>query len=282
MTKETFLAIRQSCQAIVGLSRYLINECGFKYILLGKIQSDNIESRFGHIRQLSGANYYLSMRQLLESDRKLRALSLIKYSKISVNQINEAAKTANNATQEVMSKAESLYGDLSLNIFPTKDDATVIFYVTGYCCRSLVRSNKCDKCREVTVAGVEEKQDASISTLFSELNRDGLCKPTPELFDIGCLCWRIFSELSDSNLRKKFLSGMDQQVIFQEIVSTAFYEGSIIPSWTVCVMCDNGHNILDGVALRFFNCMSKNLVRDISESETLKSVRKIRKLTGQS
>ena len=240
MTKETFLAIRQSCQAIVGLSRYLINECGFKYILLGKIQSDNIESRFGHIRQLSGANYYLSMRQLLESNRKLRALSLIKYSKISVNQINEAAKTANNATQEVMSKAESLYGDLSLNIFPTKDDATVIFYVTGYCCRSLVRSNKCDKCREVTVAGVEEKQDASISTLFSELNRGGLCKPTPELFDIGCLCWRIFSELSDSNLRKKFLSGMDQRVIFQEIVSTAFYEGSIISSgqFALCAITD--------------------------------------------
>ena len=215
LTKETFLAIRQSCRAIVGLSRYLINDCGFKYILFGKIQLDNIESsRLGHIRQLSGANYYLSMRQLLERNRNLWALSLIKYSKISINQINEAAKNANTATQEVMSKAVSLYGDLSLNIFPTKDDAAVIFYVTGYCCRLLVRSNKCDKCREVTVAGVEEKCDASVSMLFLELNRGGLCKPTPELFDIGCLCWRIFSELSDSNLRKKFLTGMDQQVIF--------------------------------------------------------------------
>ena len=46
-------------------------------------------------------------------------------------------------------------------------------------------------------------------------------------------------------------------------------------------MCDNERNILYGVALRLFNCMSQNLVRDISESETLKSVRKIRKLTGQ-
>ena len=78
--------------------------------------------------------------------------------------------TANTATLEVMSKAESLYGDLSLKIFPTSNDAAVIFYVTGYCCRLLVRSNKCDKCREVTVAGVEEKQNASISTLFMELN----------------------------------------------------------------------------------------------------------------
>ena len=56
---------------------------------------------------LEKCSYYLSMRQLLESDCKLRALSLIKYSKISVNQINEAAKTANTATQEVMSKPDS-------------------------------------------------------------------------------------------------------------------------------------------------------------------------------
>ena len=110
------------------------------------------------------------MRQLLESDRKLRALSLTKYSKISVNQINEVGKTANTVNQEVMSKAESLYEDQSLNIFSIKGDAAVIFYVTGYCCRSLVRSNKCDKCKEATVAGVEERQDASISTLLTELN----------------------------------------------------------------------------------------------------------------
>ena len=115
------------------------------------MQSDVIESRFGHIRQLSGTNYYLSMSQLLESDCKLRALSLIKYSKISVNQINEAAKIANTSTQEVMSKTESLYGDLSLNNFPTRNDAVEIFYVTGYCCRSLIRSNQCEESREVTV-----------------------------------------------------------------------------------------------------------------------------------
>ena len=102
------------------------------------------------------------------------------------------------------------------------------------------------------------------------------------MFDIGCLCWRIFSELCDSGLRNKFLKGMDQREIFKEIVSTAFYDVSVISPWSVCAMCSNGHNILEGIALRFFNCMSKNLVRDFSESEALKSVRKIRKLTGKS
>ena len=64
------------------------------------------------------------------------------------------------------------------------------------------------------------------------------------------------------NYEKKFLTSMDQRVSFQEIVSTAVYEGSVISPWTVCVLSDNEHNILGQLALRFFNCMSKNLVRD--------------------
>ena len=55
--------------------------------------------------------------------------------------------------------------------FPTEDGVAVIFLATGYCCRSLVRSNRCDKCRLKTIAGIEKEQDTNISTLFTELNR---------------------------------------------------------------------------------------------------------------
>ena len=68
LTKETSLALSQTCQSITGLSKYLMNECGFKYVLLGQIQFDTIEGRFGHIDLLSGANYFILMRQLYESD----------------------------------------------------------------------------------------------------------------------------------------------------------------------------------------------------------------------
>ena len=84
LTKETCLALTQTCRAIAGLAKHLINFCGFNYVLLGKVQSDTLEGRFGHIRQLSGGNYYNSIRKLLESNRKLRAVSLLKHSGISV------------------------------------------------------------------------------------------------------------------------------------------------------------------------------------------------------
>ena len=92
LTKETFLALRQTYRGVTGLAKYLMNYCGFKYVLLGKIQCDTIEGRFGRICQLSGANYYISMRQLLKSDRKLRTLSLVKFSRISTSHIDQVGK----------------------------------------------------------------------------------------------------------------------------------------------------------------------------------------------
>ena len=65
-----------------------------------------MEGRFGRIRQLSGANYYISMRQLLESDRRLRTLSLVKYSRVSISHIDQVAKSTKNVGNEVIAKAE--------------------------------------------------------------------------------------------------------------------------------------------------------------------------------
>jgi hypothetical protein len=93
MTRETFRALRHTCLALADCSSYLLDHRSFNYILLGSLQSDAIESRFGWLRQLSGANYYISARQVLESDRKIRALSLLKFSQISLAEIDDVLQT---------------------------------------------------------------------------------------------------------------------------------------------------------------------------------------------
>ena len=142
------------------------------------MESDSIESRSGHIRLLRGANYYISMRKLLKSNGKLRTLSLVIYSKISIEQIEEAAKTIPAVAHDVVSKAESPYGDLCLStlpFLPSENDAVVIFYVTGYCCRLLATLNRYEKCRKAKTADVGRNQDVEIALrLFTELNRGGL------------------------------------------------------------------------------------------------------------
>lgn len=47
-------------------------------MLLGKFQNDEIEERFGQYRQMSGGNYHIILTELLESEKKLKAVSLLK------------------------------------------------------------------------------------------------------------------------------------------------------------------------------------------------------------
>ena len=56
LTEQTSRALHETCEAITQMSNYLLENCGFNYLLLGKIQSDMIERRFSRICQLSGAN----------------------------------------------------------------------------------------------------------------------------------------------------------------------------------------------------------------------------------
>ena len=150
-------------------------------------------------------------------------------------QVDQAAKEAHNPEHKeaVTAKGESLFNDLQFNIAPTENDSAIIYYVTGYCCKSLVRNNRCDQCEKATVANINCSSDFLISKnareFFNAINRGGLWKPTPELFNVGCLCWTIFLELCQEQMRQTFLSGLNQREVFNEIVSMAFYEERLFP-----------------------------------------------------
>jgi len=89
LTRETFLALRHTCLALSDCASHLLDRLAFKIVLLGSLQSDAIESRFGWLRQLAGANYYISMRQVIEGNCKIRALSLLKFSGYTLPEIDE-------------------------------------------------------------------------------------------------------------------------------------------------------------------------------------------------
>ena len=44
-------------------------------------------------------------------------------------------------------------------------------------------------------------------------------------------------------------------------------------------MCENGPNILEGISVRFFNTMCKNLLRQLNDVEIASIARKDSKLT---
>ena len=55
-----------------------------------------------------------------------------------------------------MATAEALQAEVLLNILLTENNAAVIFYVTRYCCKSLVKSTRCIECKMASVATIAE------------------------------------------------------------------------------------------------------------------------------
>ena len=85
LTRETFSAIIMSLSGIRKLATYLIECAGFSYVLTGKINSDPIEARFGRYRQMSGGNYLISVKNVLENERKLKILSFLRQTGFNFN-----------------------------------------------------------------------------------------------------------------------------------------------------------------------------------------------------
>ena len=90
---------------------------------------------------------------------------------------------------------------------------------------------------------------------------------TRKLFDVGYLHWRVFAELFKESLSENFLKATNQRNVFKEIVVLSFYEGEIVSPWSFAVMCENGPNILEGISVRFFNTLCKNLLRQLNDVE---------------
>ena len=74
-SKETFNAIMQTTICIPHLVDYLFDIKELDYVLLGFIQSDYLEQRFGWYKQLCGANYFNSVLQLLQAEKSIRIRS---------------------------------------------------------------------------------------------------------------------------------------------------------------------------------------------------------------
>ena len=85
--------------AVPESAQYLHEKLSFCYILIGKFTSDPIEARFGWYRKAKGGNFFMSLKQVLEVEKKIRRLSLLqKYSlpaasKLHVNDDTPLATT---------------------------------------------------------------------------------------------------------------------------------------------------------------------------------------------
>lgn len=285
------MAFQQTCRAIAQLTRYLLDNCGFKYILLGLIQSDNIEARFGWYRQLSGANYFISMRQLTESEKKIRAISLLKFSGFTVRDI-DAVMTKKDSSKDTERLAADIHAELLFTFIPSEHDQKIVYYICGACARSVFRTKHCVDCKEAltlekipSALSIDNEDVPEAAAFVQEINRGGLLCPQEHIFNLGILCWRVFFEIKETeSLKHLFLMCQHHRQLFCDIMDIVVGENFDI--FFGKTFCTKGHNIAQEMAARFFNTMAKNFVKDVSSltthNDARKRQRKALKLSGNS
>ena len=191
LSKETFLAISHTVGTFVIMIRALLSNGVLDYVLTGKFQTDQLESRFGHYRQLSGSNYLVSVADILQREKKLkvnRLLRLYTASKRTVS-INNYLSTFGECTGD---KVDINFVDQfpysSLDTLAIKDDELpALLLVAGYVARKGMEKSTCVSCKEIF--GSTEKllnldNNMEHFAYFDSINRGGLIYPTNFLFNI--------------------------------------------------------------------------------------------------
>lgn len=308
LSRETFFCAIQTTTAIPKLVDHLLKKKSLSYVLLGKMNSDPIERRFGHYRQLAGANYFLSVRQFLEAEKSIRIRALVKYSNLVMSEITEL--TSGNEDAQLQQQVEavlSLIEDKSLEIQETEEgDESIVYFVAGYIAKGLLKKTKykCQLCIQLIsesddmppILFAEETEDFQMerARFLNQVNRGGLIKPSDLLFLICLHAHQLHKVLfCEDEIKNTFLSHLPRAV-FSEVLKKKLLENHETRN-LVDVKCSMDHNLSGMVthaAKVFCNCMLKNYVSEVNDKlhegrkrnatgKDSKAERKIAKLQGK-
>ena len=78
LTEEAFTVLFHTVDTLVLLVKDLLDNHKLKYVMLGRFQTDNLEARFGQYRMLSGTNYLVSVKEVIQSEKQIKVKSLLK------------------------------------------------------------------------------------------------------------------------------------------------------------------------------------------------------------
>ena len=156
MSTDTSQAAVYTCRGLVGVAQYLLEKHSdlMHYVLLGKIQSDRIESRFGYLRKLAGGNYWASVRQFLEGEAVIRVKSLIWLSGYSLGTVSACMAEAQQQRQRDDAEVvKTLVEFASCAEHETLSEGAeqAIIHVAGYLARSALKKKQCRACQALLV-----------------------------------------------------------------------------------------------------------------------------------
>jgi len=151
------------------------------------------------VQEFRWLQLFVSVCQILEAEKTIRLIALLKFSRLSLDEIREFLEVE--SSQQV----------------PHEEDSCIVFYIAGCFAQSISKSLKCTSCAsmikedggisvsfEVNYSDVAEEKEAR-ERFLNEINRGGLVRPS-ELFFIACMhTWSFYYQVKEDNNARKFL-----------------------------------------------------------------------------
>ena len=226
LSKDTMTALEHTLLGLTELCNYLLDQKQFRYVLLGKFQTDNLEFRFSQYRQLSGSNFHVSVEQLLEGEKKLKLISVLKMISSSNGQLS--LKDITDSLADVKSKLTatsqeehqqflamlSECGDLEIN----NQQMKALVFVSGYTVTKI--RTDCVACHRnfMTDRKLQVEGNEDCYTYLSALDRGGLTWPSDFAVSIITEVFRIFQHLiGSSKNEQQFLQCQNQRTVLMSL-----------------------------------------------------------------
>lgn len=221
LTNETHFALRQTTDGLMKMAKYILEEKKKSFFLPGKVQTDCLEDRFGKYRQMSGGNYHISLRQICETENKIRLQNILPVI-LHSSEAGEITVSVNDVFDDVISADNNLASTSASTSIPffTTDDADIdsiddetwplLHYIGGYSAHSAIRKLQCSYCEQFLVS---PKLCAQDSLIFAQ-DRGGLQYPSEDVVLCVAHTFVVASKLL-KDWEHLFLQGGNQKRILK-------------------------------------------------------------------
>ena len=132
------------------LMQELLDE-GYEFIFTRRFQSNPLENRFSHYRQMNGGRFLVSLR-VLSTERILTCRSLLKQN-INFWEENLEPDQKNDKILNILAQHESEINKL----FLSPDNKEVAYTISGYITNKLIKHFQCEMCSLIMVDNDSDK-----------------------------------------------------------------------------------------------------------------------------
>ena len=241
-----------------------------------------------------GANYFLSVRQFLEAEKKIRIQSLIKFGHLSFKEacaVMKSSKTSEDTLEEAKNMLQLISFDFGTELSNIGDEEGILFFFAGFLARAESKVLKCESCIDLFVLDksspniqLDNDLGESRAKFLDQINRGGLFTPTDALYVCVLHARKLYKEVCDKGeIENKFLGLENPQNVFSAMLglkmrndtnATAILEQS----------CQESHKFGDrikSIGDRVFNTFSKNFAGEINSKTHKDKSKKRRNNSGE-